>query len=645
MRQRWVWSWFKGILTLLALLAIQPTVAAPPLVLGQDIVSLDGGELSLLEDSSHQLGWKGALAAQRAGAFQDIPYGVGEGFSRSVYWAHATLERGAQIPDEWAFMITPAYLDRVDFYLLQDGKLLDHLMAGDLVEDPEHDLHQRLHFVGSRIPEGRSELLMRLETSSTSVLLVQAAPRAKVAAAIDGRLLSEGIMIGILLMVLVINLLNGVWLRRSLFIYFVAYEACLLLTLLLINGFMRDLVPSMSAEQQNLLMQLGVLSSGFLAFVFFKRMLSFPFRGACGVHLLFWGGMILALVGMVFAAQGEYVRIMYYVNRYVSLFPVFVSIPLIQGWRHMDAEQKFRAGGCFVFGVFVSINGMYTLGYIPVTLATTYIAPMMILSFQLSLHFIIMFSVRKSERTLLDAQRKVELSERETGMERSQRMSHETFLAMFAHEVRTPLAVIDTSAQSLDVLERKDNSREQRQQRYQRIREAVKRINQLLHLSLLRGRQDVDRLNGSGAAYDVPGLVLKVAGEFEPADRDRIRFETPAPELMFRSSLSEPLLGVVLRNLIDNGLKYSPAEAPVEVRVMPNECGMVLSVRDYGSGMTDYVKRRMFERHFRDSERESIPGLGLGLFVVKEVMDRYNGRIEVETGQGGTCVLCVFKEE
>ncbi|MBV1786438.1 sensor histidine kinase [Marinobacterium sp. D7] len=628
----------------MTLSTVVPAKAAVPLVLGQERISLDHGQLSLLEDPGHTLDWQQALAAQRAGAFRDIPHGVGEGYSRSAFWVHVDLERDAGVTDDWAFIVGPAYLDRVDFYLLRDDTLLDRFSAGDLIEDPEHDRHHRLHIVGSRIPEGRSELLIRLQTSSTSVLLVQALPGAKVEAAIGGRLLSEGVMTGILLMVLVINLLNGIWLRRMLFIYFVVYEACLLITTLLISGLMREFFPGLGAHEQNLLMQFGVLGSGVLAFIFFREMLAFPFRGNWWVYLLFWIGIGLALVGGYYALQDEYVRAMAYINVYVTLFPLVVSVPLLLGWRAFNAEQKFRAGGCLVFGLFVSVNSLYTIGMVPVTLGSTFIAPVMILSFQLCLHFIIMFSVRKSERTLLDMQRRAELSGREAGLERSLRRAHETFLAMFAHEVRTPMAVIDTAVQSLGVLERKENAREQRQQRYRRIRDAIKRIDQLLQLSLVRGRQEIDPSSEPGEPYDVSGVVLKVMSEFEPAQRKRISFALPPARVTFISRLSEPMLGVVLRNLIDNALKYSPAEELVEVNVWADRQRIGLSVRDYGEGMSDYAKQRMFERFYRAREREDVPGLGLGLFVVKEVVDRYSGRVEVETGAEGTCITCYFTE-
>lgn len=616
--------------------------------LAHSSVAFDAGQLSILEDAGHQLSWQEALAAQKAGMFRPIPYGVGEGYNSSVFWVYTRLERSEDAPDFWAFISSPAYLDRVDYHVLQQGRLLTRLSAGDMVADPAHDLHHRLPVVGTSLPVGSFELLIRLETSSTAVLLVQAVPENQIRTVIEGRLLSEGVLIGILLIVLIINLINGIWLRRSLFFYFVAYELSMLITILLSNGYARDMIIGMTVEQQNLLMQLCVIGSGCLAFVFFQRMLNFVFVGAFWINILFGVGIALGPAGVYFALNGQYHIIMVLINAYVSLFPLVVSIPLMVSWKKMNAEQKFRAGGFFVFGIFVIVNAMYTVGYMPVTVGTTYIAPVMVLSFQLSLHFIIMFSVRKSERTLLDAQRKMELFGQEVEHERSQRRFHEMFMAMFSHEVRTPLAVIDTATQSLQLLERKRSASELFQQRYLRIRAAVERINQLLKMSLLRSSHEFGGTAESDLVvkkYDVSRLLAGEIQEFSQAEQERICWADPVAELPFRSRMPAILLGVVIRNLIDNALKYSPEDCMVDVNVTLAGGQLELGIRDYGPGMSDYTLEHMFERHFRAGEREAVPGLGLGLFIVKEVIDQYQGRIEVKTDDKGTCMTCYFMEE
>lgn len=622
-------------LTVLVMLFSVTEVSAAPVPLAQSILALDAGQLSLLEDPQHELSWQQALSFQRSGHFEPIPNGVGEGYTSSAFWVYAELERLPDSPSFWGFLSSPVYLDSVEYYLIQGGQLIHYLAAGDLNEDPEHDMHHRLPIVGSYIPEGPVELLVRLETSSTSVLLIQMVPENRIQAVIQGRILNEGILIGILLMVLLINLINGIWLRRMLFVYFVVYEASMLATILLSNGFIRDWAPSVSAAEQNLIMQFSVLWTGIMAFMFFSRLLNFTFRAKRWVNSLFSIGILIALVGMLFTYYGKYAFVMQFVNAFVSLFPVAVSIPLLLEWRCMNVEQRFRAGGFFIFGIFVIVNCAYTVGFFPVTLGTTYIAPIMILSFQLSLHFVIMFSIRKSESLLRSAQSREQQARQDAEHERSIRRSHEMFMDMFAHEVRTPLAVIDTTTQALQRLESKRTDSDQHQPRYQRVRDSVTRINSLLHMSLLRDDSFIPSGVSTNQQYRLPHVIGSLLLNFSAREQSRINIEIPFDK-DYTGNIPADVLSMILRNLIDNALKYSPAEYPVNVRVSLQGNDLELSVRDSGAGLSDRVRSRMFERHFRANEFSSVPGLGLGLFVVKEVVDRFKGYIDVDTGKDGT---------
>ena len=633
-----------GLFVLLGLLLASTLQAAQPMVLGERGVTFDQGELSILEDEVHSLQWRDARKAYQRGEFRQIPHGVGEGYRNSAFWIYTTLARPAEITPDWAFMISPAYLDRVDFYLIHNGQLVDQFAAGDQVVDSEHDLHHRIHLVGTTLPEGESELLMRLHTTSTSALLLQAIPQQAVSRVADARALTEGLMIGVLIMVLVINFINGVWLRRTLFLYFVFYEACLLSTILMINSITLELFPSMTPEEQNLYMQVGVMASGLTAFLFFMRMLDFPFRGSRWVRGCFWGGVFISLMGLSLTLYGHFVDIMGGINLFVVTFPYFALVPLVKAWSSLNPEQKYRAGGCFVFGFFVSGNSLFTLGWLPVVNSTTYIPPVMILSFQLCLHFIIMFAIRKTEDSYKETERQLSLAAYEAESERALRQSHEMFLDMFAHEVRTPLAVIDSSAQMLPRLEEKPDGAALREQRYQRIRGGVTRINQLLELSLVRGRAQLDESIENVSRLDFEQLATEVKREFSDRQQRRIEWNIPAKIVSFRSRISAQLLGIVIKNLLDNALKYSTDDKSVFVHIWRDRLGLVIRVWDQGDGISEYAQKNMFKRFYRADERKSIAGLGLGLFVTKEVVERFGGRIEVESNASGTCITCHFIE-
>ena len=93
----------------------------------------------------------------------------------------------------------------------------------------------------------------------------------------------------------------------------------------------------------------------------------------------------------------------------------------------------------------------------------------------------------------------------------------------------------------------------------------------------------------------------------------------------------------VVSNLISNAIKYSPSARKIEVCVRRERLDAVVEVRDYGIGISEDDQRRLFEPFHRASlAKETIPGAGLGLYVVRRLVDAHRGRIEVwsQPGQG-----------
>ena len=102
-----------------------------------------------------------------------------------------------------------------------------------------------------------------------------------------------------------------------------------------------------------------------------------------------------------------------------------------------------------------------------------------------------------------------------------------------------------------------------------------------------------------------------------------------------------------LTNVLSNAFKYSPEGGSVlitaETRSLQHEQQVGVRVQDSGIGMSDAVKERLFERFFRADASGSIPGTGLGMSLVKEIMDLHRGEIEVDStvGEGTTVTLWI----
>ena len=104
------------------------------------------------------------------------------------------------------------------------------------------------------------------------------------------------------------------------------------------------------------------------------------------------------------------------------------------------------------------------------------------------------------------------------------------------------------------------------------------------------------------------------------------------------------LIENALRNVLDNAIKYSPAETVVQILMASNADELRISVCDEGPGLGDATAETLTQRFQRGKNTEGIVGSGLGLTIAKDVLVAHGGRLELETlkGDKGTCATLVL---
>lgn len=95
-------------------------------------------------------------------------------------------------------------------------------------------------------------------------------------------------------------------------------------------------------------------------------------------------------------------------------------------------------------------------------------------------------------------------------------------------------------------------------------------------------------------------------------------------------------IGQVLTNLLTNAVKYSPMSDTIIVRLTAAQDAVVVSVQDFGIGIEKEHLNHIFERFHRvsDPEEKTYPGLGIGLYIAREIIQRHNGTLTVESEKG-----------
>ncbi|MCD6664615.1 MAG: transporter substrate-binding domain-containing protein [Hydrogenophaga sp.] len=235
---------------------------------------------------------------------------------------------------------------------------------------------------------------------------------------------------------------------------------------------------------------------------------------------------------------------------------------------------------------------------------------------------------RELERTRL------QLAQQRVREEQRARMEQSRLVAMLSHEVKTPLAIIDGAAQSLKLL--MESGDQELLRRVDRIRQGVRRLDGLTTQFLAKDRLDDEAIALRPQITDCQGVVTSLQDGLD--DGGRLQVEVDGDTHIHADPV---LLDVALRNLVTNALRYSPAESPVQVRLTGRRDTVTITVTDRGPGLAPEVRDNLFTSYLRGANVKDKPGAGLGLYLVKRVVDLHGGSISVhcETGVGTTFSL------
>ncbi len=201
--------------------------------------------------------------------------------------------------------------------------------------------------------------------------------------------------------------------------------------------------------------------------------------------------------------------------------------------------------------------------------------------------------------------------------------SERRFTADASHELRTPIAAIRAQAQV--ALGETDGTQRLRalNNTLQGCDRAIHLVDQLLTLSRLDAA-----VGPTVAAVDLSALVRQVVADLAPkaiAKGQSLMLEAPAPCSV---SCNDVLVGVLVRNLVDNALRYCPASANILVTVHAQGAGVLLRVEDDGPGMADTDIARLGERFFRVAGNDE-GGSGLGWSIVRRIAESNHLSIEI----------------
>jgi PAS domain S-box-containing protein len=204
------------------------------------------------------------------------------------------------------------------------------------------------------------------------------------------------------------------------------------------------------------------------------------------------------------------------------------------------------------------------------------------------------------------------------------------FVSMVSHDFRTPLAVIQTST---DTLQRYDAQLDEKQKskRFEKIKSQIQRMVALLNDVLTISRADAGAMPFMPATLNLDLFCREIIEEFVNTPDMKHSLIYACTNEKLEADVDEKLLHQAVVNLLTNAFKYSPEGSKVFFNLQFEGSTALLSVRDSGIGIPEADQKRLFETFHRAANVGSIEGTGLGLAIVKRAVEIHGGTVTFES--------------
>lgn len=217
------------------------------------------------------------------------------------------------------------------------------------------------------------------------------------------------------------------------------------------------------------------------------------------------------------------------------------------------------------------------------------------------------------------------------------------FVANVSHEFKTPIAAIEGYA---TLLQNHNLSKEKADHYIEKILENSQRLAKLsgniLTLSKLENQEMVLRKSEYRLDEQIRKAILLLENKWSEKE---LEFDLELPKVSYYGS--ESLLEQVWVNLLDNAIKHAPAGSEIHICIWQKDTEFTVSISDNGSGMSDEIQKHIFEKFYQGDPSRKAEGNGLGLALVKRIIELCKGTIEVESvpGNGATFTVVLPVEK
>jgi signal transduction histidine kinase len=206
------------------------------------------------------------------------------------------------------------------------------------------------------------------------------------------------------------------------------------------------------------------------------------------------------------------------------------------------------------------------------------------------------------------------------------------FVSVTSHQFRTPLAIIQSNSQLINmVLSKSDSSlKDKIEPSTIRINKEIKRMTELMDDVLLQGKVTSGSIEFEQSNFDICDLIKKLADEYNELQGDKRKLNIEVIGENTELYLDVKMIRHAISNLISNAFKYSEKKNP-EVIIEFKENVVVILIQDFGLGIPENEIKNLFQPFYRALNVQTMQGTGLGLSIAKDYIELNGGSIDVES--------------
>ncbi|NTV03044.1 MAG: sensor histidine kinase [Chlorobiaceae bacterium] len=607
------------------------SAAAAPIPLGSSPSYELAGHMERFDDPSGKMTLKEILDPENRAVFNRLDGYLNEGYSHKAVWLRFTLLRTSRFPPESWLRLDSPYLDHIAVFIQtgsDPGKASSYrrVLLGDHVPVASRPVLNPDFMVPlSLTPAMPVTVYVRISSISSLTFTATVHTPPDMASYTYANIMLQGGYLTITLVIVLLNLIFFLRIWDRLFLYFSLYALAVFTNYLSISGILSLILPGSAHLLSDYLADIGKGGGILLFSIFLLRLF------AADVTLFSRAFLItLAVVGALTTLAdpaGFYIEMAPITSIWVLLSFFVVS------WLSVKAIRNHRPAGSIFFVAFSISNLGYflhflkLLGWVPIdwwninNIQIASLINMVLMTIALA-ERLRQTEIRAREALLESERSVVEVQSEKLATERQKR-----FLAMVSHEYRTPLAIIRST---LDLMQLDNAGRSSSDAAdLDKMQRAVSRLVDVMEVSLEKSRlSDSQEIDG---ARTIP-LAQLIDAEF-----DEIRIFWPGRPFVTTASIGSEVvraevhyLKTAIFNILDNAQKYSPPGTPIDVDCRIDGGEAIVTVRNQGIAPFGEDAERLFDKYRRGGNSSNTSGSGLGLWLARQIVERHHGRIFLE---------------